>query len=217
MLTTREARRPGTRIESSLPQDWGRARLSLEIEETAARARSAALLGPASPGLSGRELLFQAERRGGPTGPDGVRRLLARIDEEGLAGTLSLLEAARSAAPPLRGASSFAADWDEALAGLPLDWSDLHCELELTSTDHLDRAALLAAPINPVRDRSQLAFRFRVARRFGYGASPGMARRCLERLDADGVRGSVRILRALSDTHNAATQGPVWRVGGKTV
>jgi len=206
-----------TRIESSLPQDWGSARLSLEIEDAAARIRSAALLGPASPGLSGRELLFEAERRGGPTGPDGVRRLLARIDEEGLAGTLSLLASASSAAPSLRVASSLAADWDEALAGLPPDWSDLHCELELTSSDHLDRAALLAAPINPVRDRSQLAFRFRVARRFGYGVSPGMARRCLERLDADGVRGSVRILRALSDTHNAATQGPVWRVGGKTV
>ena len=206
-----------TRIESSLPQDWSSARLSLEIEDAAARIRSAALLGPASPGLSGRELRFEAERRGGPTGPDGVRRLLVRIDEEGLAGTLSLLESARSAAPPARVASSLAVDWDEALAGLPPDWSDLHCELELTSSDHLDRAALLAAPINPVRDRSQLAFRFRVARRFGYGVSPGMARRCLERLDADGVRGSVRILRALSDTHNAATQGPVWRVGGKTV
>lgn len=206
-----------TRIESSLPQGWDRARLRLEIEDAAARARSAALLGPASPGLSGRELLFQAERRGGPTGPDGVRRLLARIDEEGLAGTLSLLESARSAAPPPRVAASLAAGWDEALTGLPLDWSDLQCELALTSSDHLDRAALLAAPLNPVRDRSQLAFRFRVARRSGYGTSPGMTRRCLERLDADGVRGTVRILRALSDTHNAATQGPVWRVGGKSV
>lgn len=206
-----------TRIESGLPPDWGSARLTLEIEDADARARSAALLGPASPGLSGRELVFDAERRGGPTGPDGIRRLLARIDDEGLAGTLSLLEAARTAAQSARVASSLAADWDEALAGLPLDWSDLHCELELTSSDHLDRAALLAAPINPVRERSRLAFRFRAARRFGYGASPGMTRRCLERLDADGVRGSVRILRALSDTHNAATQGPVWRVGGKTV
>lgn len=206
-----------TRIESGLPPDWGSARLTLEIEDADARARSAALLGPASPGLSGRELVFDAERRGGPTGPDGILRLLARIDGEGLAGTLSLLAAARTAAPSPRVASSLAADWDEALAGLPLDWSDLHCELELTSSDHLDRAALLAAPINPVRERSRLAFRFRAARRFGYGASPGMTRRCLERLDADGVRGSVRILRALSDTHNAATQGPVWRVGGKTV
>lgn len=206
-----------TRIESSLPEGWGSARLSLEIEDATARARSAALLGPASPGLSGRRLLFEAERRGGPNGPDGVRRLLARIDEEGLAGTLSVLESARFEAPPGRVASSLAADWDGALATLPPDWSDLHCELELASSDHLDRTALLAAPINPVRDRSKLAFRFRVAQRFGYGASPGMARRCLERLDADGIRGSVRILRALSDTHNAATQGPVWRVGGKTV
>ena len=206
-----------TRIESDLPEGWGSARLSLEIEDATARTRSAALLGPVSPGLSGRELLFEAEHRGGPNGPNGVRRLLVRIDDEGLAGTLSLLDSARSAAPSARVASSLAADWDEALTELPSDWSDLHCELELKSSDHLDRAALLAAPINPVRDRSQLAFHFRVARTFGYGTSPGMTRRCLERLDADGIRGSVRILRALSDTQNAATQGPVWRVGGKAV
>ncbi len=206
-----------TRIESSLPEGWGSARVSLEIEDSAARARSAALLGPASPGVSGNELLFEVERRGGPNGPDGVRRLLARIDEEALAGTLAVLGSERAEAPPARVPSSLASDWDGALALLPPDWSDLHCELELASSDHLDRAALLAAPLNPVRDRSTLAFRFRVAQRFGYGASPGMARRCLERLDADGLGGSVRVLRALSDTHNAATQGPVWRVGGKTV
>ncbi len=204
-------------IESNLPEGWGSARLSLEIVDETARTRSAALLGPVSPGRTGRRLLFEAEHRGGPNGPDGVRALLARIDREGLAGTLSVLESAAAEPRPERLASSLAADWDAALATLPPDWSDLHCEFELASSDHLDRAALLAAPLNPVRDRSRLAFRFRVAQRFGYGTSPGMSRRCLERLDADGIRGSVRILRALSDTHNAATQGPVWRVGGKAV
>lgn len=205
------------RIESNLPKGWGSARLALEIEDTTARTRSAALLGPVSPSRSGRALLFEVERRGGPNGPLCVRALLARIDREGLAGTLTVMESARAEPRPERLASSLAADWDGALATLPPDWSDLHCELELASSDHLDRAALLAAPVNPVRDSSRLAFRFRVAQRFGYGASPGMARRCLERLDADGIRGSVRILRALSDTHNAATQGPVWRVAGKAV
>jgi hypothetical protein len=42
-----------------------------------------------------------------------------------------------------------------------------------------------------------------------------MVRRCLERLDATGIPGTVRILRALSDTHPVQTQGPVWYVGGK--
>ena len=44
-----------------------------------------------------------------------------------------------------------------------------------------------------------------------------MTRRCLERLDDDGIVGHVVVLRALSDTHNVATQGPVWYVGGKAV
>jgi hypothetical protein len=44
-----------------------------------------------------------------------------------------------------------------------------------------------------------------------------MTARCLERVDADGISGRLTILRALSDTHNVATQGPVWRVEGKAV
>ena len=61
------------------------------------------------------------------------------------------------------------------------------------------------------------AFRFRCAREFGYGAAPGMVRRCLERLDGAEIRGEVRILRALSDTKPWATQGPVWYVDGRSV
>jgi hypothetical protein len=59
--------------------------------------------------------------------------------------------------------------------------------------------------------------RFRVARRFGYGASPGMARRCLERLDAEQITGELRVLHVMSDSKPVATQGPVWYVGGRTV
>lgn len=206
-----------SRIESALPADWGSARLVLEVEDDSERARAAGLLGPAGPGVAGRELRFQAERSGGPAGPDGVRRLLGNVDRERIVGTLTLLAADRAAAAIVTPAVSLADGWSGALAALPPDWSDLWCELELDSSDHLDRAALLAGPINPTRDRTQLAFRFRVARTFGYGVSPGMAQRCLERLDEDGIRGSVRVLRALSETHNAATQGPVWRVGGKAV
>ena len=107
--------------------------------------------------------------------------------------------------------------WDAAVATRPADWSDLLCELELTSSDHLSRAALLTAPVNPTRVPGRSAFRFRVARRFGYGASPQMTRRCLARLDGDGIPGRLTLLHVLSDTHNVATQGPVWRVAGKAV
>jgi hypothetical protein len=44
-----------------------------------------------------------------------------------------------------------------------------------------------------------------------------MARRCLERLDEESITGRLRLLRVLSDTHHAATQGPVWLVGRRSV
>ena len=44
-----------------------------------------------------------------------------------------------------------------------------------------------------------------------------MARRCFERMDADGITGRLVVLQALSDTENAVTQGPVWRVAGRSV
>ena len=113
---------------------------------------------------------------------------------------------------------SLAAEWDAALVMLPSDWSDLLCEIDLTSTDYIDRAALLMAPLNPYQtDSGAPGFQFRVARTFGYGASAGMVSRCLTRLDHDGIPGEVRVLRALSDTHPVATQGPVWYIGGKAV
>jgi hypothetical protein len=73
------------------------------------------------------------------------------------------------------------------------------------------------APLNPARYGGETGFRFRVARSFGYGASPEMTRRCLERIDEEGIRGSFRLLRVLADTYPNATQGPVWYVGGRSV
>jgi hypothetical protein len=107
--------------------------------------------------------------------------------------------------------------WDAALASLPADWSDLLGEIELDSSDYVDRAALHLAPLNPRRVGTSLRMQFRSARRFGYGASAGMVRRCLERCDADGIRGRVEVLRVLSDTNPVGTQGPVWLLDGRTV
>ena len=42
--------------------------------------------------------------------------------------------------------------------------------------------------------RERTGFVFRCARRAGYGVSPSMARRCLERCDAEGITGRIRIL-----------------------
>ena len=110
---------------------------------------------------------------------------------------------------------SLALAWDAAQLTIPGDWSDVYGEVALESSGQLDRAALLLGPINPYRNPTAAAFRFRAARLSGYGASAGMVRRCLERLDADGIGGTVTILRALCETRPVATQGPQWVEGGK--
>ncbi len=205
------------RILAELPEDWGEVKLDVAVSRAEQRARAAALLGPASPGRMGETLRISVRRGGGAIGPDAAGRLLARLDEERIRATVSTVAVGARAEAPAAVRGSLAEAWDAAVAALPPDWSDLLCELELTSTDHVDRAALLVAPVNPMRVGTRAAFRFRVAASFGYGASPEMTRRCLARLDEDGIPGRPTILRALSDTDNVATQGPVWRVGGKAV
>ena len=139
---------------------------------------------------------------------------LRRLDRRRVWGTLALIDVAaatdarsRSSAPSRR-RRSLADAWDAASPKLPPDWSDLLCELELDSSDHVPRAALLGAPLNPTRVPDAIALRFRASGKQGYGVSPEMARRCFERMDAEGITGRITVLRALSDTENADTQGP---------
>ena len=203
-------------LERRLPERWTDARLVLAVREQDAE-RAAALVTGANPLRRGNTIRLFVSRRG-PFGPEALRRALLRLDRRHIAGTLELEHAGEAAAEevvlPRR---SLAAAWNDALAGLAPDWSDILGEVVLRSSDHLERAALLAAPLNPLRHGDALALRFRVARRFGYGVSATMARRCFERLDEEEIRGEVRLLRVLSDTHNVATQGPVWRVGGRAL
>lgn len=205
-------------IETRLDPRWQDARLLLSIADETRAERAVALLGPAGPGRSGREIRFFAQRTGSPIGPEAVRRMLRRIDAEGIEGSLSLVSSDEAPAEPSVSRSTLADEWDAVVGLLPSDWSDLLCEIELTSSDHVDQGALLMAPLNPFQSGvGKPGFRFRVAQSAGYGASAGMVRRCLARLDAAGIPGEVRLLRALSDTHPVATQGPVWMVGGKQV
>jgi hypothetical protein len=207
-----------TEIESSLDPRWQDARMLLTIDDEAHVERALALLAPAGPGRSGREIRFFAQRTGNAIGPEAVRRMLRRVEEEGIAATLALVSSDEAPAEPVVSRPALAAEWDAVVGTLPADWSDLLCELELTSSDHIDHAALLTAPLNPFQSGlGKPGFRFRVGHTAGYGASPGMARRCLTRLDDAGIPGEVRVVRVLSDTHPVGTQGPVWMIGGKTV
>lgn len=204
-------------IEQGLDPRWNEARLDLRVDDETQRARAAALLAPAGPGRMGPSVRFSAERAGGGIGPEAIRRLLRRIDAEGIGGTLRLVASGEAAPVQAQARPSLAAAWDAAVEALPPDWSDLLCELRLTSSDHIEPGALLLAPLNPIQGAGSPRFNFRCAHRFGYGASAGMVRRCLARLDENGIPGEVRVLRALSDTHPVGTQGPVWYVGGKAV
>jgi hypothetical protein len=202
-------------IEKGLDPRWTDARLELTVDETQSLQRAAALLAPAGPGLMGRSVRFFTARGGAGVGPEAVRRMLRRIDAEKITGTLELISADEAPSEPVISRASIAAEWDVALALLPADWRDLLGEVELTSSDPIERAVLLAAPLNPIQGTGRPGFRFRCAASFGYGASVGMVRRCLARLDEADIPGEVRILRALSDTHPVGTQGPVWMIGGK--
>jgi hypothetical protein len=210
-------------ILAGLPRGWERARVDVTVEEQEEADRAALVLAPATPGRTG--ATFRIHVHGGrqqlaPT-PELVRRVLARLDAEGIRARIKLaaheVRPAGPEAPRRVERRSLTAAWDELLDRLPSDWSDLYAEVELDSTDFLERGALLLAPVNPARFGGAAAFRFRCASRQGYGVAAGMARRCLERLDGEGITGRLRILRVLSDTHPVSTQGPVWLVGGHSV
>jgi hypothetical protein len=200
-------------VESSLEPGWTEATLSLEIHDAQARSRAAALLAPTGAGLTGNAIRFTVSTRGG-VGPDGARRLLRRIDGEGIPGRLELVTSEMATVTePALALRTLSEAWDAALAVLPSDWSDVLVELELDSSADVDRGAVLCAPLNPQQSTPKPGLNFRCANQRGYGASAGMVGRCLSRLDDDGITGRVRIARVLCDVHPVGTQGAVFSAG----
>jgi hypothetical protein len=210
------------RLLAQLPESWSEVDVTLRVARPDDAARAAAQLGSLSPGIAGDELHLRVTAAG-VAGTSVVRRHLARLDELVIRGTLDIAseQAAEAtqpeAAQPEAAARPLAAAWDELVAGLPEDWSDLLCVVELRSSDELAPAAVALAPLNPSRHRGFLAFRFRVARSYGYGAAPQMARRCLERLDELGIPGEPTLLEVLAETRPVLTQGPTFVVSNRAV
>lgn len=205
-------------IQAGLPEDWSEARLAFTPEGETGRA--AAILAPLGPGRVGDELRIHVTREA--SGAERTRNVLGHLDERRIWGTLRLLEATRgtrieTGAPEAGESRTLVQSWEELQAGLPPDWSDVLCQLDLESSDHVPRAALHGAPLNPTRVPGKSAIRFRASVEHGYGTSPGMVRRCLERMDAEGITGSLSTVLALSDSDHSVTQGPVWRVAGRSV
>jgi hypothetical protein len=205
-------------IERTLDTGWAEVHLAFTPEGPLSEA--AAALGPVQPVRVADELRFHVSRAHG--GPERTRNTLRQLDRKRVWGTLRLLDVAappapEASAPAPEPSPSLVAAWEALQAALPPDWSDVLAELELDSSDHLPRAALLGAPMNPTRVPDEVALRFRASGKQGYGVSPQMARRCFERMDAEGITGRLRVVYDLSDSVNDVTQGPVWRVAGRSV
>jgi hypothetical protein len=204
-------------IVRGIVEEWSELRLELTVDDEERVERAAALMGPANPGRLGRKIRFVTDRAGPGIRPEAMRRLLKRLEDEGIGGELALVGVQKATPGEILKKETLRSQWDGQMAVLPADWSDLYAEVRLDSTDYLERAALLMAPLNPARFGTAANLRFRSAQRFGYGASPGMAARCLERCDDEGITGQLAVLHALSDTEPVATQGPVWIQGGRVV
>ncbi len=214
-------------LVAALPRGWQRASVALELDDPAHRERAATILGPAAPARAHSALRIDFARDGQPIlpSPDLVRRVLGRLDSEGVRGRLSLVDGAEgeggegdaAGGRGVRASRSLAAQWSALVEALPADWSHLLAEVELDSSDFIDRAALLMAPANPSLVAGTRTLRFRSARAVGYGVAVGMARRCLERLDRERITGRASFVHVVSDARPVATQGPVWRMGGQAV
>ena len=138
---------------------------------------------------------------GGVSGPQGLRTSSAASTRRASGRSLRLVAVRRPRRRPSAGPAEQPAEADELSLTESWDASRPRCRRTgatstpscgFGSTDYLDRAALLCAPLNPTRtDEDGL----RVPRRAplaGYGASPEMVRRCLERCDAERMRGDGR-------------------------
>jgi len=202
-------------LEPTLPLGWASARLALEPNAQDCD-RVERMVGGALRRTSPTRFELEVTRSEEPFGlsTNLFRRLLARLDEARVEGRMTVVstELGEAARRP-----RLANEWDRLVARLPGDWSHLAAEVELDSSDFIERGALLLAPANPARFDRDRKITFRAARRVGYGVAAEMARRALARLDEEGITGRLRILRVVSDDRPVATQGPVWRVGGRSV
>jgi hypothetical protein len=198
-------------LGSELPESWSSALLELRLEQRSEAELASRLLGPAQPYRPEPGVLrFRVARDGTAPSTDGIQRLLRRIDSERVHGKLTLVgSSSREVAPELVEVSLVAA-WEAAEQSLPTDWSHAFCEIEVRSTDYIDRTSLDCVPMNLRRVGDTNRLRFRAARTAGYGAAPAMIRRCFERCDTDGIKGTVRVLNAMSSADPVSTQGPVW-------
>ncbi len=91
----------------------------------------------------------------------------------------------------------FTADFQQILYTLPSDWTDLEVDVRIEDeSQYVDSAVALSQVNAQVYQHPQVQgwhWRLLVAKSFGHAAAPESVAGVLEKLDADGVAGELRI------------------------
>jgi hypothetical protein len=87
-----------------------------------------------------------------------------------------------------------ATDFKRILEALPSDWTDLEVDMRVADEAHYVDTAVAVSQVNAqVYSHSEWHWRLIVAHSFGHAAAPESVLGVLERLEAEGVRGELRV------------------------
>lgn len=91
---------------------------------------------------------------------------------------------------------SLAGDFQQILATLPPDWTDLEVDMRIEAESQYVDTAVALSQVNAQvyqHPREGWQWRLLVAHSFGHAAAPETVQGVLERLDEDGVHGELRV------------------------
>jgi hypothetical protein len=89
---------------------------------------------------------------------------------------------------------SLAEDFQRVLDGLPPDWTDLEVDLRIDDeSQYVDTAVALSQVNAQPYSHAEWHWRLLVAHSFGHAAASETVRGVLEKLDAEGVAGEMRV------------------------
>lgn len=91
---------------------------------------------------------------------------------------------------------SLATDFQQILATLPPDWTDLEVDVRIEEeSQYVDTAVALSQVNAQVYQRPREGWQWRliVARSFGHAAAPETVKGVLEKLDSEGVAGELQV------------------------
>jgi hypothetical protein len=87
-----------------------------------------------------------------------------------------------------------AQEFEEVVASLPDDWTDLSLDLRIgDETRYVDAAVLLSQVNAQPYSRAHWHWRINVAHRFGHAAAAETVRGVLDKLDRESIRGELRV------------------------